>query len=202
MVYEGNQKLGDLFISRREKGKSGLPTLSVTLTDGLVNRKTLERKTDTNLAENEHLLVKGGDIAYNMMRMWQGASGRAEEDGLVSPAYIVLAPTRNVDTLFASYLFKTQRLIYLFWAYFYGLTSDRLRLYFNDFSRIPVDVPRTEEQRKIAKILSTWDKAIETTEKLIENSKAQKKALMQRLRPTGKRRAKMHNKVSKQGEVV
>ena len=71
MVYEGNQKLGDLFISRREKGKSGLPTLSVTLTDGLVNRKTLERKTDTNLAENEHLLVKGGDIAYNMMRMWQ-----------------------------------------------------------------------------------------------------------------------------------
>jgi len=187
MVYEGNQKLGDLFISRREKGKPGLPTLSVTLTDGLVNRETLERKTDTNLAESEHLLVKEGDIVYNMMRMWQGASGRAEKDGLVSPAYIVLAPTRNVDTLFASYLFKTQRLIYLFWAYSYGLTSDRLRLYFNDFSRIPVDVPRIEDQRKIAQILSTWDKAIATTEKLIENSKAQKKALMQQLL-TGKKR--------------
>ncbi|WP_177421023.1 restriction endonuclease subunit S [endosymbiont of Lamellibrachia barhami] len=187
MVYEGNQKLGDLFVSRREKGKAGLPTLSVTLNDGLVNREILERKTDTNLSESEHLLIKQGDIVYNMMRMWQGASGLAENDGLVSPAYIVLAPKENVDSLFAAYLFKTQRLIYLFWAYSYGLTSDRLRLYFNDFSRIPVDVPRIEEQTKIAQILSTWDKAIETTEKLIKNSKAQKKALMQQLL-TGKKR--------------
>jgi type I restriction enzyme S subunit len=47
--------------------------------------------------------------------------------------------------------------------------------------------PPLEEQTKIAQLLSTWDKAIETTEKLIENSKAQKKALMQQLL-TGKRR--------------
>ena len=38
-----------------------------------------------------------------------------------------------------------------------------------------------DEQRKIAKILSTWDKAISTTERLIDNSKQQKKALMQQL---------------------
>ncbi|MCU7813763.1 MAG: restriction endonuclease subunit S [Candidatus Thiodiazotropha sp. (ex Rostrolucina anterorostrata)] len=47
--------------------------------------------------------------------------------------------------------------------------------------------PPLEEQTKIAQILSTWNKAIETTEKLIENSKAQKKVLMQQLL-TGKRR--------------
>jgi type I restriction enzyme S subunit len=47
--------------------------------------------------------------------------------------------------------------------------------------------PPYEEQRKIAKILSTWDKAIATTEKLIETSKQQKKALMQQLL-TGKKR--------------
>jgi type I restriction enzyme S subunit len=47
--------------------------------------------------------------------------------------------------------------------------------------------PPYEEQRKIAKILSTWDKAITTTEKLIETSKQQKKALMQQLL-TGKKR--------------
>ncbi|MEF1283240.1 restriction endonuclease subunit S [Vibrio sp. M250220] len=48
-------------------------------------------------------------------------------------------------------------------------------------------VPPLPEQRKIAKILSTWDKAISTTEKLIETSKQQKKALMQQLL-TGKKR--------------
>tara|TARA_B100000315_G_scaffold120783_1_gene110627 strand:+ start:5332 stop:6597 length:1266 start_codon:yes stop_codon:yes gene_type:complete len=52
---------------------------------------------------------------------------------------------------------------------------------------IPIDIPPLPEQRKIAKILSTWDKAISTTERLIDNSKQQKKALMQQLL-TGKKR--------------
>lgn len=187
MAYEGQTKLGDFFSSRRDKGLPGLPTLSVTLDRGLVERASLDRKTETNLEDAEHLLVRKGDIAYNMMRMWQGASGLAEKDGLLSPAYVVLAPKRDVDSLYASYLFKSSRLIYLLWAYSYGLTNDRLRLYFNDFRKIPVDIPSLPEQKKIARILSTWDKAIETVEKLIENSNAQKKALMQQLL-TGKRR--------------
>jgi type I restriction enzyme S subunit len=116
-----------------------------------------------------------------MMRMWQGASGLAEMDALVSPAYVVLAPKKCTDPLFAAYLFKLPEMIHRFWAYSYGLTDDRLRLYFNDFKRIPWDIPPLPEQKKIAEILSTWDKAIETTEKLLANADAQKRALMQRL---------------------
>ena len=52
---------------------------------------------------------------------------------------------------------------------------------------LKVSIPPLPEQRKIAKILSTWDKAINTTEKLIETSKQQTKALMQQLL-TGKKR--------------
>lgn len=52
---------------------------------------------------------------------------------------------------------------------------------------IKVPVPPLPEQSKIAKILSTWDKAISATEHLIDNSKQQKKALMQQLL-TGKKR--------------
>ena len=48
-------------------------------------------------------------------------------------------------------------------------------------------LPPLLEQQKIAKILSAWDKAISTTERLIENSTQQKKALMQQLL-TGKKR--------------
>lgn len=50
-----------------------------------------------------------------------------------------------------------------------------------------VPLPPLPEQKKIARILSTWDQAIETMDKLIENSKQQKKALMQQLL-TGKKR--------------
>lgn len=52
---------------------------------------------------------------------------------------------------------------------------------------IPVPVPPYFEQQKIAQILSSWDQAISATEKLLENSQQQKKALMQQLL-TGKKR--------------
>ena len=52
---------------------------------------------------------------------------------------------------------------------------------------LSIVLPPIPEQRKIAKILSTWDKAITTTERLLTNRQQQKKALMQRLL-TGKQR--------------
>ncbi|MDU5862618.1 MAG: restriction endonuclease subunit S, partial [Acinetobacter sp.] len=52
---------------------------------------------------------------------------------------------------------------------------------------IPVLVPPYFEQEKIAQILSTWDQAISTTEKMLENSQQQKKALMQQLLTSKKR---------------
>ena len=56
-----------------------------------------------------------------------------------------------------------------------------------DVCSFEILLPPLPEQQKIAKILSTWDNAISTTERLIENSTQQKKALMQQLL-TGKKR--------------
>ncbi len=56
-----------------------------------------------------------------------------------------------------------------------------------NLKKIKFRFPPLPEQIKIAKILSTWDKAIATIEKLIENSCTHKKALMQQLL-TGKKR--------------
>lgn len=65
--------------------------------------------------------------------------------------------------------------------------SARPNLSLSDMRDFVFSIPPLPEQRKIAKILSTWDKAISTTERLIDNSKQQKKALMQQLL-TGKKR--------------
>ncbi|SUD90872.1 restriction endonuclease subunit S [Psychrobacter phenylpyruvicus] len=56
-----------------------------------------------------------------------------------------------------------------------------------DLDAININIPPLPEQQKIAEILTTWDKAINTTERLIENRKQQKKALMQQLL-TGQKR--------------
>ena len=173
--------LGNLFRSRREPGKAGLPVISVTMRDGLVHRDTLDRKDNGTLAPEEHLLVRKGDIAYNMMRMWQGASGLADSDGIVSPAYVVVIPQKDIDPLFAAYWFKSARMIYLFWAYSYGITGDRLRLYYKDFAQIPVNIPPKPEQERIGRVLATADRAIAGMEKLIAAKRTLKKGLAQQL---------------------
>src|SRR5690625_6012601 len=57
----------------------------------------------------------------------------------------------------------------------------------SEFRKVQTIIPPLPEQKRIAKILSTWDKAITTTEQLLANSQQQKKALMQQLL-TGKKR--------------
>ncbi|MDY7220288.1 restriction endonuclease subunit S [Denitrificimonas sp. JX-1] len=64
---------------------------------------------------------------------------------------------------------------------------------------IKLPIPPLPEQKKIAQILSTWDKAITTTEQLLANSQQQKKALMQQLL-TGKKRLLDDNGVRFSGE--
>ena len=64
------------------------------------------------------------------------------------------------------------------------------------FKKLKIAVPTISEQKKIAKILSIWDKAIITTEQLLANSQRQKKSLMQQLL-TGNKRFSKYNKTSK-----
>jgi len=68
-----------------------------------------------------------------------------------------------------------------------GSSSTMVKITKGIVEQTPLILPPLPEQQKIAKILSTWGKAISTTEALIDNSKQQKKALMQQLL-TGKKR--------------
>jgi type I restriction enzyme S subunit len=69
----------------------------------------------------------------------------------------------------------------------HGFKATLLHVQKKDIDNQPILCPPLSEQCKIADILETWDKAISTTEHLIDNSKQQKKALMQQLL-TGKKR--------------
>ncbi len=163
----------DLFDNSRVKGNNGLPVYSVTINSGLVPRDSLERK-HANANPSDNLKVKPGDLVYNMMRMWQGAVGRADVECMVSPAYVVLSPKNNTDSKFFDYLLSKARSVYDLWAYSYGLTDDRLRLYYKDFGQIKFFVPSFKEQKKIAAFLAALDDklpALKRKRKLLENYK-------------------------------
>lgn len=173
-----NPRLGDFFSHRKEPGRADLPVMSVTMNDGLVPRDDIERRMESALRPDQHLLVKKGDIAYNMMRMWQGACGLAIADGVVSPAYVVLAPKIGIDSRFAYQWFKSSRMIHLFWAYSHGLTEDRLRLYFDEFAEVPASPPSLEQQQRIVAVLDAWDRAIDQTERLIAAKRRRKMGMI------------------------
>ncbi|MCC9651029.1 restriction endonuclease subunit S [Vibrio sp. MA64] len=89
------------------------------------------------------------------------------------------------DTKFVYYKLASTPILNRINALGKGSTFKEISL--EELRKVKLPLPPLPEQRKIAKILSTWDKAISTTEKLIETSKQQKKALMQQLL-TGKKR--------------
>lgn len=177
-------KAGALFANRTERGDDSLPIYSVTMTDGLIKRASLDRRIDDLAEATGNKKVYRHDIAYNMMRMWQGACGVASEDCMVSPAYVVLSPQSGVHSQFYGYLFKLPQMLRLFTSHSRGLTEDRLRLYYPDFSNIPLPQPDETEQKLISDCLSALDTRIATECMRLVEFKSHKKGLMQQLFPS------------------
>ena len=145
---------GRLFGERRETGYPDLPVLEVSIRTG-VRVRDFEggtRKQEITDRSKYQRAVQG-DIAYNMMRMWQGAVGIAPADGLVSPAYVVAKPFAEVDAAYYSYLFRTDGYKHEIDAFSRGIVPDRNRLYWEAFKQMPSAYPPLEEQRLIVRFL-------------------------------------------------
>lgn len=157
---EGWQVLrnGRLFGHRVETGFPDLPILEVSLRTGVRVRdmENLKRKQVMSRKENYKRAVKG-DIAYNMMRMWQGAVGPAPVDGLVSPAYVVVKPYLEANSTYFSYLFRTAAYMREVNKFSRGIVADRNRLYWESFKQMPSLVPPRPEQDQIVAYLRAQD---------------------------------------------
>jgi type I restriction enzyme S subunit len=183
-------RLGEVFQERKERGRPGLPIMAVTMNDGLVERISLDRRMETSLEAESHLLARKGDIGYNMMRMWQGVFGLAQRDCLISPAYVVVTPLAGIVPEYAAYLFKHPAVVRKFHLFSQGLTDDRLRLYFDQFKTITLQIVADEdEQRKIAVTLQAVDDRIDSLVTYCERLSCVKQALGHVLL-TGKKRVK------------
>ncbi|HFE2994258.1 TPA: restriction endonuclease subunit S [Escherichia coli] len=103
----------------------------------------------------------------------------------------------QIDPAYSVFLFQSKS--YRSQVVKLGQGAIRANIGQKDLARVCILVPPLAEQKKIAQILSTWDKAISVTEKLLANSQQQKKALMQQLL-TGKKRLLDENGVRFSGD--
>lgn len=182
--FEGEwstNNLGSIFAERIESNENG-EMLSVTMNNGIIRSSDNGRFDNSNSDKSKYKVVKIGDIAYNSMRMWQGASGVSQYEGIVSPAYTVVTPSVDVDTDFFGYLFKTDDVIRLFKLNSQGLTSDNWNLNYPAFSRICVSYPESkEEQQAIAAYFRSLDRKIALETARLEKLKQIKLACLDKM---------------------
>jgi type I restriction enzyme S subunit len=175
-------KLGEITYESRRRFSSNnsqeLPVFRVNNETGL----DTESKYHADSLDR-YKIVDPGMFAYNPMRLNIGSIGYCTDSlgrGLVSPDYIVFGcKEKKLDSKFLSYCIQEHH--WKSWVERAGAGSVRVRIYYKDILHYPIILPPLLEQRKIAQILSTWDEAIDRTEKLIAALEKRKKGLMQRL---------------------
>lgn len=174
-------KLGECFEERQERSKNG-ELLSVSQSLGVIRFSESGRRNTSNVTSGNYKVVCIGDIAYNSMRMWQGASGCSSYKGIVSPAYTVVRPIEGIDSRFAAIVFKTTAMLRKFRVYSQGLTSDTWNLKYPQFAEIEWTIPPTvAEQSAIADYFERLDEAISLQGNRIKRLKNLKSACMERM---------------------
>ena len=171
-------KLGSIFGNRIDINHSDYELLSITADKGVIPRSSIADKDNSSEDKSKYKHICVGDIGYNTMRMWQGVCALSAYDGIVSPAYTILAPSDGICASYFAYLFKMQFMINLFYRNSQGLVDDTRCLKYEWFKNIEIKIPPISEQKKIAEILATQDRVIELKEKLIAEKQSQKKYLM------------------------
>ncbi|MDD2217094.1 MAG: restriction endonuclease subunit S, partial [Eubacteriales bacterium] len=177
------RKLRECFSERTESMLDG-ELLSVTINDGIKKFAELGRHDNSNDDKSKYKKVCVGDIAYNSMRMWQGASGYSAYEGIVSPAYTVLSPKFGVDSRCISYLIKRPDMIHVLQVNSQGITSDNWNLKYPALSEIEIMIAKDiAEQKQIAECFSNLDRLITLHQRKYDKLQNIKKSMLAKMFP-------------------
>src|SRR5207249_11755863 len=141
------------------------------------------KKDSSNLDRSAYKLVQPRDIAYNKMRVWQGAIGTSGLRGIISPAYVVMRLRKDDDLAsFFHHLYRTPQFAKEAERWSYGITSDMWSLRPEHFRLISSLLPPPEEQAAIVRFLDYADRRIRSyvraKQKLIKLLEEQKLAII------------------------
>ncbi|EPB1104194.1 TPA: restriction endonuclease subunit S [Escherichia coli] len=168
---------------------------------GVIRREHLKGK---DISVKSQFYIKEGDFLISKRQIVHGACGLVPKElsgSIVSNEYCVLTGKSGFYLPYMEFLSES---LYFQQTCFHssiGVHIEKMIFKLDSWFKWPFNIPPLSEQKRIVKILSTWDKAISVTEKLLTNSQQQKKALMQQLL-TGKKRLLDENGVRFSGEWV
>ncbi len=180
---------GEVFKSITKKGYANEELLSATQDRGMIPRTMLEgRVTMPTTGTEGFKLVEIGDFIISL-RSFQGGLEYSYYRGLVSPAYTVLKPKKEICDEFYKQYYKSSDFIGHLSIAVIGI-RDGKQISYDDFCTVRIPFPSVEEQTAIAQVLQAADKEITLLRAKADKLREQKKGLMQMLL-TGKKRLKI-----------
>ena len=163
-----------LFTLRTTKGNTKqVELLSPTQEYGVIPQKLYEKltgmrpvKLKSNTDLNQMKSIYKGDFCISL-RSFQGGFEYSNYDGIVSPAYQVFYPSKQVNRNYFKYLFKDKSFIQKLNSYTMSL-RDGKNIAFSDFGNTYLPFPALDEQNKIADFLDKKVSQIDDISKKIQ----------------------------------
>lgn len=177
-----------------EKPKYGLNAPSVDYSPNLprylritditgTGRYSKQKEVSVASVEASEFYLSDGDLVVARTGASVGKSYRyLPQDGPLVYAGFLIRLRPDTSMLLPDFLHAfMQTNLYWGWVQVMSTRSGQPGINGQEFSQLPVPVPPLSEQQKIVAILSTWDRAIDLTEKLIAAKQKRKQALMQQI---------------------
>lgn len=161
--------------------------LSVYLDKGVIRFQDVESKRTnvTSLDLSKYQLVEIGDFVLNNQQAWRGSVGVSDYQGIVSPAYLILNLTEEINPRFGNYFFRDRYMVSQYLICSKGVGTIQRNLYWPQLKRVSIALPPLSEQTAIANFLdiktTQIDEAIAIKEKQIELLKERKQIIIQQV---------------------
>lgn len=180
-IFDGKR----IFINRRELATETDEQLAASQKYGVIPQVLMMELNDSKVmlalkGTSSFRRVEKNDFVISL-RSFEGGIEHSNYVGCVSPAYTVLKSLKNIEPRFYRYFFKSNPFITALQS-----TTDSLRdgksITFEQFGDIPLVLPSTDEQQKIAQFLdhetAKIDTLIEKQQRLIELLKEKRQAVI------------------------
>ncbi len=138
--------------------------LSVYLGRGVIpfTAVTQKRTNPTSEDLSKYQTVEPGDFVLNNQQAWRGSVGVSRYQGIVSPAYLVLALDGRLLVEFADWLLPGRAMVTQYLVSSKGVGSIQRNLYWPHLRRVAVPLPPLFEQEAIARLLDSATASLTT----------------------------------------
>ena len=177
-------KVKNCFYISKKKAQAKNPTILKLARDAVKVRDISTNEGQIAASYDDYNPVFPGDFLLNPMDLYSGANCNVSEvEGVISPAYINLRKTRELNPKYFDYYFKVQYWTMAMFAHGKGVSFDnRWTINAEGMKNYEIPFPNIDEQNKIVAVInekcSQIDELIAIQEQEIEKLKAYKQSLI------------------------